>query len=159
MSDANTPQASQFQLPIGPHTEAVLKQLVDAYLAVERTFLRAADSFDIELSELRTITLLWIRGAMPMSQLAREANVSTSAMSRIARRLAAYGYVCIEPDQRDARRLIVSHMGIIPEVARDGLLPVARVLIEQLETLPAEQARVVFSFIASFGTAVKSRMS
>lgn len=82
---------------------------------------QVADVFDVSGRDVRAIVHVAFAGPMSATRLADRLQVTRGAMTGILRRLQHGGWVVVEPDPEDGRRLIVSHSDRTEALLREWL--------------------------------------
>ena len=82
-----------------------IKQYQDA---VDRFDALAAESLQVNTTDLRCLTALYDRGPLPASEIARTLELTRGSTTTALRRIEALGYIVFKANAADARSVIVS---------------------------------------------------
>lgn len=136
------------------------ERATDALLAVSRTMTAvvartlAEVPEDVSVPQLRVLVLLWTRGSMNVSTLARHLGVDVSNASRTCDRLEASHLVARRPDEQDRRTVGIVLTGSGSAFV-DDLMRSRRALLEDVVSrMSPEQQRTLAEGLEAFAAVV-----
>jgi DNA-binding MarR family transcriptional regulator len=103
------------------HLDRSATSLMALVLEVDMLAEQVASKFDINGRDIRAVSHVAFAGPLSASRLADRLQVSTGAMTGILRRLQQGGWLEIDSDPQDGRRLIVSRSARTEELLRRWL--------------------------------------
>jgi DNA-binding MarR family transcriptional regulator len=113
-----------------------------------------AERVGMHSTDIETLDLLNVLGAMTAGRLAELTGLSTGATTRLVDRLVRAGYVERRADPGDRRRVIIEPQYQNLEVVGDLYLPLTERLTRLWQSFTPDELRVILRFVQGSNTAV-----
>ena len=142
------------------------EQLIDEVIQQVRRSQTANQTFDLTVGELlginqtdmRCLDIIQRRGGVSAGDLAREAGLTTGAVTAVIDRLERAGYAQRVADPSDRRRVMVEATPKLLELAEQYYGPLAEASYEAFADLTDEQLELVRDF-HRLGSEINERMT
>lgn len=132
----------------------VLRSIAASVLLTESALNEMAAASGVQRVDVRILGWLWIRGALPLSELGQLTSMSKPGMTAASKRLQDAGLITLEHDQRDRRKTVARLGPSLAEPLLERMHHVAAVLFDRLGGQPVDHARAVTAFFEAAAAAL-----